>query len=197
VFTGLVEDTGSIASVAARDGGKILSIRTKIPLSEVAIGDSISVDGACLTAETLRGDVFTVVAGRETLARTTLGDARVGRKVHLERALRMGDRLGGHLVQGHVDGVGTVRSSSVQGESQVVWVDVPAELARYIAEKGSVCVDGVSLTVNEVARASFRVNLIPHTTKVTHLGDIRAGKKVNVEVDVLAKYVERLLSGSS
>ena len=174
----------------------MLTIRTAIPLSEVAIGDSIAVDGVCLTVESLAGASFTAIAGRETLAKTTLANAEVGRRVHLERALAVGDRLGGHLVQGHVDGVGRVISAEQAGESLVAWFAPPPELARYIAVKGSICIDGVSLTVNELAGDDFRINLIPHTTAVTHLGSLRAGDRVNLETDVLAKYVERLLGRS-
>jgi riboflavin synthase len=195
MFTGLVEDTGAIVSVAPRGNGKVLSIRTAMPLSEVAIGDSIAVNGACLTVETTSGDVFTVVAGKETLQLTTLSGAAPGVRVHLERALRLGDRLGGHLVQGHVDGMGTVRSSEEVRESWVLWIEAPAELARYVAAKGSICVDGVSLTVNEVDGCSFRVNIVPHTARVTRMAGLRPGDRVNLEVDVVAKYVERLLGG--
>jgi riboflavin synthase len=194
MFTGLVEDTGVVSAIGTRQGGRVLSIRSVLPLAEVAIGDSIAVDGVCLTVETRGGDVFTAIAGQETLAKTTLSGAVVGRRVHLERALAVGDRLGGHLVQGHVDGVGRVVSAVQSGESLVAWFSPPAALARYIAVKGSICIDGVSLTVNELAGDDFRVNLVPHTTSVTHLADLRAGTRVNLETDVLAKYVERLLA---
>lgn len=170
-----------------------LGVRTKLPLREVAPGDSIAVDGACLTAERCEGDVFYVVAGRETLSHTTLAHARVGRNVHLERALRVGDRLGGHLVQGHVDAVGRITSVVDAQESWIVWVELPREIERYVAAKGSICLDGVSLTVNELDSRRARVNVVPHTRQVTRLGEWRAGEPVNIEVDVLAKYVERLL----
>jgi riboflavin synthase len=193
MFTGLVEDVGEIVGTAPQGDGLRLRIRTAIPLAEVAIGDSIATDGACLTAERIEGDVFEVVAGRETLALTTLADARVGRRVHLERALRLGDRLGGHLVQGHVDGVGRVTRSFAAAESWVLWIDVGPALSRYVVPKGSITLDGVSLTVNEVAGTTVRLNLIPHTTAVTRLGALRAGDGVNVETDLIARYVERLL----
>jgi riboflavin synthase len=196
MFTGLVEDTGAIASIRPFGNGRTLAIRTKIPLAEVAIGDSIACDGVCLTAESVDGDVFTVTAGAETLAKTTVGGWSVGRKVHLERALRVGDRLGGHLVQGHVDGVGELASLSKQAESVVLWIRAPGELAKYIVTKGSICIDGVSLTVNECDGNAFRVNIIPHTTEVTRLGGLSAGDPVNLEVDLLARYVERLLGRS-
>lgn len=193
MFTGLVEDTGVVTSVVPRGTGIELGIRTAIPLDEVEIGASIAVNGVCLTAETLRSDVFTATAGRETLQLTTIGSLRVGDRVHLERALRVGDRLGGHLVQGHVDGTGRYLSIEQRSESWVLWLEAPPELVRYIAPKGSVTLDGVSLTVNEMSGPRFRVNIVPHTATVTALTSHRAGDGVNIEVDVLAKYVERLL----
>jgi riboflavin synthase len=195
MFTGLVEDTGTVVAVAPRGAGKSLAIRTRIPLDEVRIGDSIAVNGACLTAEHCEGDVFTALAGRETVSRTTLGGLRAGETVHLERALKLGDRLGGHLVQGHVDGVGAVRRSVDAGESWILWVSLPDALSRYVAEKGSLCVDGVSLTVNELAEGAVRLNLVPHTAAATRLVGLKAGALVNLEVDIVAKYVERLLGG--
>ena len=159
-------------------------------------GASIACDGVCLTAEAFGPDTFEVTAGRETMDRTTLGGWKPGRRVHLEQALRLQDRLGGHLVSGHVDGVGRVRSTQARGESTVMWIEVPQPLARYVAEKGSVCVDGVSLTVNEVVDNSFRVNIIPHTIEHTHLSG-PSGRGVNIEVDLLARYVERILTGGA
>jgi len=196
MFTGLVEDVGTIVSVQPRGRGRALVIRTALPLSDVAIGDSIAVDGVCLTAEAIDADTFDAVAGRETLSRSTLIDARPGRRVHLERALALGDRLGGHLVQGHVDGLGRVRRVSDQQESWVVWIEVPAELRRYVANKGSITIDGVSLTVNELGDGAMRLNVVPHTARATRLGTLRPGDPVNLEVDVLAKYVERLLGAA-
>lgn len=193
MFTGLIEDVGSIVGVTPQGNGARLRIRTAIPLAEVHKGDSIAVDGACLTAESWEGDTFEVVAGRETLERTSLRGVTPGRKVHLERAMKLGDRLDGHLVQGHVDGVGTVIRSYEARESWVIWVELPTELTRFVAEKGSICLDGVSLTVNEVSGATARVNIVPHTAAVTLLGARRTGDRMNVEVDVIAKYVERLL----
>ncbi len=198
MFTGLIEDTGSIVAVRPLGNGVELTIRTALPLSEVAIGDSVACDGCCLTVESMDGDRFTATAGRETLDKTTLGGVRPGRAIHLERALRVGDRLGGHLVQGHVDGVGKVVRITPERESTVIWVALPAELARYVAAKGSITIDGVSLTVNELSGHQFRVNIVPHTVEVTRLGAFSPGDAVNLEVDILAKYVERmLLAGSS
>lgn len=197
MFTGLVEDVGTITRVSRRGSGKELAIRTLLPMAEIAVGDSVAVDGACLTAESFEGDQFIAVAATETLAHTTLGEAQPGRRVHLERALRLGDRLGGHLVQGHVDGVGRIRSARQERESWVMWIELDREIVRFVAPKGSITLDGVSLTVNEVDGHALRVNIVPHTATVTRLGSLRGGDRINVEVDVLAKYVERLLAGRS
>ncbi|MCP4807206.1 MAG: riboflavin synthase [Proteobacteria bacterium] len=194
MFTGLVTDLGEVTRVVSRGKGRTLTMRTAYDMSAVELGDSIAHDGVCLTVETKGPGWFTVTAGIETLDCTTLGGWKSGRKVHLEQALRMGDRLGGHIVQGHVDGVGHIRSIERRQESVVVWIEAPAELARYMVGKGSVCVDGVSLTVNEVRASAFRVNLVPHTVDHTHLAS-GVGEPVNLEVDVLARYVERLLTG--
>jgi riboflavin synthase len=195
MFTGLIEDIGTVRAVDRRGGGLSIGVRTALPIAEIAVGASIAVDGACLTAERFDADCFYAVAGRETLSVTTLGDVRVGQAVHLERALAVGDRLGGHLVQGHVDGIAMLRSRADTAESVVLWFEAPAESARYIAAKGSVCLAGVSLTVNERDGCRFRVNVVPHTARATRFGSMRPGEAVNLEVDVLAKYVERLLSG--
>ncbi len=194
MFTGLVEAQGTIVSTSPVGRGLSLVIQTELPLHEVAVGDSIAVDGACLTVEALSGDRFTVVAARETVERSTLGAARAGRRVHLERAMALGGRLDGHLVQGHVDGMGQVQRAYQDQESWILWIELAEPLCRYVAPKGSITVDGVSLTVNEVDVCSFRVNSVPHTASVTHLAALRPGDRVNVEVDILAKYVERLLA---
>ncbi len=193
MFTGLVEDVGTIEDVQPEGSGLRLTVRTALPVDAIAVGDSIAVDGVCLTAERLGAGRFVVVAGRETLERSTIRTARPGRRVHLERARRLGDRLDGHLVQGHVDGVGRVLEARSHRESFVVWLQLPPRLARYVADKGSIAVDGVSLTVNELHTDRFRVNIVPHTARVTRLGSYRPGMEVNIEVDVLAKYVARLL----
>lgn len=195
MFTGIVQDTGRVDSVTPRDGDVRMAIRVdRLDLSKTALGDSICVQGCCVTVVALKGDVFAADLSRETLAVTTLGGLAVGASVNLEPALRAGDALGGHLVSGHVDGVAVVKSQSSDARSTRVIIEAPAALARFIARKGSVTVDGVSLTVNEVDGASFGVNLIPHTLQVTTLGRLVAGATVNLEIDPVARYVERLLA---
>jgi riboflavin synthase len=196
MFTGLVEDRGALVATRPIGNGVELTIRTQIPLQEIAIGDSIAVNGVCLTVERFETSSFVVTAGLETMEKTSLAAITVGSGLHLERALRVGDRLGGHFVQGHVDGVGRVLSIEQNQESWVIWVEVPRDLARYVASKGSICIDGVSLTVNEVSRQGFRVNIVPHTIDVTNMGNLRVGSRVNLEVDILAKYVERMVVGT-
>ena len=193
MFTGLVEDRATVTAVTHEGNGRRFAIRCGLPIDELRLGDSIAVDGVCLTVESLLPDGFEVVLGQETLDRTTAGEVTEGRQVHLERALRVGDRLGGHMVQGHVDAVGRVRSSVASAESVVLWLSPPPEISRYIAVKGSIAVDGVSLTVNELDGRDFRVNIIPHTARVTRLTQLKSLDRVNLEVDVIAKYVERLL----
>ena len=196
MFTGLVEDVGTVARVEPGAGICLLEVKPgALPVDELAIGDSIAVDGVCLTV-TARGEGrFSVTAVDETLRRTTLGERAAGHPVHLERALRLGDRLGGHLVQGHVDGVGTVAERRASGDNLEITVRAAPALLRYVVEKGSICVDGVSLTVVRADDYSFAVALIPHTVAVTALGGKEVGGRVNLEVDMIAKYVERLLGG--
>lgn len=215
MFSGIIEDVGTLLSVRPRGRGRTLVIRTALPLGpgpgqaepgrRVKLGDSIAVMGACLTVEAMQpagdaGGTFEVAAGAETLERTTLGQRRPGDRLHLERALRLGDRLDGHIVAGHVDGVGHVRSIDEQAESWVLWIELPAALSRYVAEKGSICVDGISLTVNELggtaAQPGLRVNIIPFTATQTAVARYSAGQPVNLEVDLLARYVERLLGAA-
>jgi riboflavin synthase len=194
MFTGIVLDVGQVAAREMRGVAARLVITTKnLDLTDTVVGDSISVQGVCLTVVSLTPDSFAADVSHETLSLTTLGELDTGSSVNLEPALRAGDRLGGHLVSGHVDGVAHVSATSPDGDSLRVNVTVPAELARYIARKGSVTVDGVSLTVNEVEGATFGVNLIPHTQAVTTLGRLQAGTRVNLEVDQMARYAERLL----
>jgi riboflavin synthase len=194
MFTGLVEDIGSVHDVRPEGAGRRLVIEHHLGVGALAAGDSIAVDGICLTAEAFPGPGrVQVTAGRETVELTTLGSWRPGRAVHLERALAVGGRLGGHFVQGHVDGVATLERSDLCQESLVLWVRPPAGLARYLVVKGGVALDGVSLTVHELAQGAFRVNLIPHTTVQTRFRGLHPGASLNLEVDVLARYVEGLL----
>lgn len=195
MFTGIIQDVGKVVALTARGGDVRLAIRvSRLDLSKTAVGDSICVQGCCVTAVTVAADVFEADLSRETLGLTTLGAMAVGAAVNLEPALRAGDALGGHLVSGHVDGVATVVSQATDARSTRVVIEVPSALARFIARKGSVAVDGVSLTVNEVDGACFGVNLIPHTQAVTTLGRLAPGATVNVEIDQVARYVERLLA---
>lgn len=195
MFTGIVAAVGRVERIEPREGDVELLIHTGgMDLAGVAIGDSICVSGACLTATRLAPATFAADVSRETLAKTTLGALVAGAPVNLERALRAGDPLGGHYVTGHVDGVATVAGRQADARSRRLVFELPAELARYVAPKGSVTIDGVSLTVNEVDGARFGVNLIPHTLEVTTLGALDVGARVNVEVDIIARYVERLVA---
>lgn len=191
MFTGIVSAVGSIIRVTPQAGGVRLAIDAgALALDDAGAGDSIAVSGVCLTVVAVDGAAFETDVSRETLA-CTAGFA-AGARVNLEKALRLSDRLGGHLVSGHVDGVGTVKRFEPVGENRLLAVAVPAELAKYIARKGSIAVDGVSLTVNEIDGAVFTVNLIPHTLQETSLQDLGIGGRVNIEVDLLARYVQRL-----
>jgi riboflavin synthase len=195
MFTGLNEGVGRLASRELRGGDARLRIDVgTLPFTGVALGESISVNGACLTVVAFDDAHFDVDASTETLALTTLGDLPVDAAVNLERAMRPDDRLGGHLVSGHVDGVGRVRSIADDARAQRWAFDAPAPLRKYIAQKGSICVDGVSLTVNAVDDAGFEVALIPHTIAHTAFAQARAGDAVNLEIDLVARYVERLLA---
>jgi riboflavin synthase len=193
MFTGLVEDVGTVARADRRSDALVLEIRPRrLPLGELAVGESICHDGTCLTVTEIAYDMYSVLAGAETLARTTLSGLRVGSRVNLERALRVGDRLGGHWVTGHIDGTGEVAVCRDQGASLVLGVRTRPELLRYVVEKGSIAVAGVSLTVNAVDAESFAVAIIPHTRDHTTLGTLAIGHRVNLEVDILAKHLEKL-----
>jgi len=194
LFTGIVQDVGRVASREERAGDvRIVISFDRLDASGIQVGDSICVQGCCLTAVELSGRSFAADVSRETLSLTTLGDLIAGSPVNLEPSLRAGDPLGGHLVSGHVDGIAEIAAISGDARSTRIEVSVPAALARYVARKGSVAIDGVSLTVNEVQGATFGINLIPHTQAVTTLGALRVGARVNLEVDQIARYVERLL----
>jgi riboflavin synthase len=197
MFTGIVLDVGRVVSREPRGGdARLLISFDRLDPSGISIGDSICVQGCCLTAVELRDRTFAADASRETLSLTTLGDLAAGSPVNLEPSLKAGDPLGGHLVSGHVDGVAEITAMGGDARSTRVEISVPAALSRYIARKGSITIDGVSLTVNEVQGATFGINLIPHTQAVTTLGALRVGTRVNIEVDQIARYVERLLDPS-
>lgn len=198
MFTGIVQDVGRVVSRETRGGDvRIVIAFDQLEPSGIHVGDSICVQGCCLTAVELRDRSFAADMSRETLSLTTLGNLTAGSPVNLEPSLRAGDPLGGHLVSGHVDGVGQITAISGDARSTRIEIAVPSTLSRYIASKGSVAIDGVSLTVNEVRGATFGINLIPHTQAVTTLGALRVGTQVNVEVDQIARYVERLLADSA
>lgn len=194
MFTGLVEDVGTIVRADRRSDALVLGVRPEhLPVAELSLGDSVCHDGTCLTVTEVGRDAFTVLAGAETLARTTLGGLRIGKRVNLERALKVGDRLGGHWVTGHVDGTGELAARRDQGANLVLVVRAVPALLRYIVEKGSIAVAGVSLTVNSVDAETFSVAIIPHTRDHTSLGALAVGDRINLEVDILAKHVEKLL----
>ena len=196
MFTGIIQAIGTLTRIEPRGGDARLTVATgKLPLADTRLGDSIAVNGVCLTAVELGAGHFRADVSRETLALTTLGAASAGMPVNLELALLPTTRLGGHLVSGHVDGVGRILDQRDDGRSWRFTVEAPAELARYIARKGSICVNGISLTVNEVDGAVFGINIVPHTLAETTLGTTKPGDAVNLEVDLLARYLERLLLG--
>jgi riboflavin synthase len=193
VFTGLVADLGTVSDVEATADGVRLRVATSLA-GELAEGDSVAVNGVCLTAVSADDEHFTAEVMNETLRRSSLAEVASGRRVNLELPLRAQDRLGGHVVQGHVDGVGAVSAVEDDGFARVVTIDAPPGLLRYVVEKGSIAVDGVSLTVSSVSPDTFAVSLIPETLERTNLGAAAPGTPVNLEVDVLAKYVEKLVT---
>lgn len=196
MFTGIIQAVGHIVRTEPKGGDLRLTIATgKLDLSDVQLGDSIAVNGVCLTAVALTGDGFVADVSRESLSLTTIGDFKTGTRVNLEKALTLATRLGGHLVSGHVDGIGTVVERHDDARSVRFTMEAPAELARYIAHKGSITVDGTSLTVNAVDGARFELNIVPHTLAETIMADYQSGTRVNLEVDLVARYLERLLLG--
>ena len=198
MFTGIILAVGKISSIQPRGGDFILKIETgKLSLEGVNLGDSIAVNGVCLTAVELGANYFCADVSNESMSRTGLKLARVNTAVNLELAMTPSTRLGGHIVSGHVDGLAVVISKTPDGRSFRYQFKVPNELAKYIAEKGSICINGVSLTVNAVEGALFTVNIVPHTLKETTLGELVAGYQVNIEVDLLARYMERLMKGGA
>lgn len=194
MFTGIVRELGTVVRAEDAGGGRALLVRASATASRTNPGDSVAVNGCCLTATAIDGDSISFHAVPETIARTTLGRFERGDAVNVEPALRAGEELGGHYVQGHVDAVGRIQSVEAEGEGLRVFVEAPDSVLRYCVEKGSVTVDGVSLTVAELAEDAFAVALVPHTLVATTLSDLRPDQRVNLEADVLAKYVERLIS---
>ncbi len=195
MFTGIIKARGTIAAIQRRGGDVRLTVRSSgLPWSDYELGESIAVNGVCLTAVAFHDDGFDTDVSVETLNVTGLGKLEVGSAVNLEPSISLGERLGGHLVSGHVDCTGTVAARAADARSIRLVIEIPTEYARYVAKKGSVCMDGVSLTINEVSANSFEVNIIPHTAEVTIIEHYKVGTVVNVEVDLLARYTERLLN---
>jgi riboflavin synthase len=197
MFTGLIETIGILKNSRTQSGGKVLTISGHFEGESLRVGESIAVDGLCLTVEGFNSTDFTCTASAETLARGTIGGKRAGSKVHLERALRLGDRLGGHMVQGHVDGVGTIQQNILRGTGAEVAIDIPFDLQSYVVEKGSLAVQGVSLTVARLESGLAWIAVIPETLRRTYLRELHSGDQVNLEVDILAKYVDSLLHKKS
>jgi riboflavin synthase len=193
VFSGIIQATGRLEARTPRDGGARLTLSTPRPLPRLAVGESVAVNGACLTVAARNGRRFTVDVSPETLRRTTLGRLPLGTRVNLERALRLGDRIGGHIVQGHVDAVGRLEAIQPDGEWVLYRFSAPAALAPYLVEKGSIAVDGVSLTVFRCRKGGFSVALVPHTLRATTLGERRPGDRVNLEADILLKHIAALV----
>jgi len=198
MFTGIILATGRIVSATERGGDVELVIDASgLDSARTAIGDSVCVQGVCLTVTRLDGTRFSADVSRETLAKTTLGALKSGSRVNLEPSLRAGDPLGGHLVSGHVDAVGTLASLAEEARSRRLQFELAEGLMRFVAPKGSICIDGVSLTVNEIEGRRFGVNIIPHTYQVTTLGELVPGSRVNIEIDVIARYIDRILQSSA
>ena len=198
MFTGIIEAIGSVARLQQLGSDWRLAINSeKLDLSDVVLGDSIAVNGCCLTVVELGENIFSADVSNESMRCTALGEFKEGTRVNLEKAMLASGRLGGHIVSGHVDGVGTLIESTEDGASISLVYEAPKEIAKYIAGKGSVCIDGISLTVNEVSGQKFTVNVIPHTQTETIIGDYKAGQNVNLEVDLIARYLERLLQGAN
>lgn len=197
MFTGIVEGKGKVKNLGNGSSGFTVTIEAPFDLSSDKVGDSISVNGICLTATKIEKTTFSADVSKETLSRTNLGKLKSGSEVNLERALKLGDRLGGHLVTGHIDGPGTVKKMEKRGESLYIEIAVEEKELKYIVQKGSITVDGVSLTINSVGNDFFTLNIIPHTLELTTLGEIKPGSHVNIETDIIGKYVESLTPGNA
>lgn len=196
MFTGIIEGFGTIRAMRSTGQGKRIGVAADMDLRETVVGDSIAVNGACLTVVSLSGNTFEADAAPETLSKTTLGRLKAGEQVNLERALRFSDRLDGHIVTGHIDGTGMIKSKRQLDNAVIVAVGVEKDLARYIVKKGSVAVDGISLTVNECGDDFFEVSIIPHTAAITTIGHRSGGDSVNIETDIIGKYVAHFLLSS-
>lgn len=194
MFTGIIEKLGVIRQLQPAAGGRRISVETGLDLSETAIGDSIAVNGACLTVVTKTGSQFSADLSPETVLKTTFSTKRVGDRVNVERAMRLSDRINGHLVSGHIDGVGAISARREDANAIVITIAVPPDLARQMIPKGSVAVDGISLTINQCDENSFGISIIPHTAQLTSIGHCSVGDAVNIETDILGKYVTRLLT---
>lgn len=194
MFSGIVETIGEITAIEGRNGDQRISINAAgLDLSDVEIGHSIAINGVCLTVVNVADNKFSVDVSAETLSCTTFSQLKTGSNVNLERALKLYDRIHGHLVAGHVDGVGTIKSRQLDGRSERFDIDCPSELFRYVSKKGSICIDGVSLTVNDKSATGFSVNIIPHTLQETIISGYQPGTRVNLEVDLIARYLETLI----
>jgi len=192
MFTGLIEDVGRITAFERKGSAAVLGVSSALPVDDVAIGDSVAVNGACLTVISKNRDIISFDISPETISSTTFDKIRVGNRVNLERAMRLGDRLGGHIVTGHIDCIATLSKTAVSSANRILEFTMPAEHARYLVRKGSVTIDGISLTVNNVSSYGFAVNIIPLTQIKTTLDDLKTGDHVNIETDIIGKYVERI-----
>ncbi len=196
MFTGIIESFGTIKRIESSGEGKVLHVGCDLNLSESKIGDSIAVNGACLTAVSLEKNGFKVDMAPETVERTTFKELTAGSRVNIERALKLSDRIDGHLVSGHIDGTGMISSITKKSNAVIIKIDVPPKLAEDMIEKGSVAIEGISLTINACSQKNFEVSIIPHTADITTIGLKRVGDKVNIETDMLGKYVKKMLMGS-
>ncbi|TAL66863.1 MAG: riboflavin synthase [Bacteroidetes bacterium] len=197
MFTGIIEDIGKIKSIKPVSGSYRITIESKVITNDLKIDDSVSLNGACQTVIQKTESDFTVEAVEETIRKSTLGKFKPGLKINLERAMKIGDRLGGHLVQGHVDCIGKVQTIQSEGTGKLLWIEYPSEFAKYVVPVGSICIDGVSLTVAKKENHRFMISIIPHTWKMTTLGELKTGIEVNLEFDIIGKYIESMTEQKS